>query len=302
MLHHILVGIDGSPLAETILSYVTALAKNTGADITLIHVVHLSEEVRSNEAYRLLQPSVAQAKANAHDYLHRLAQRLNDAGITAHSRVLVGVAATEIVHCAEQEGMDLIALATHGRSGLQRWFYGSVAEKVLHTTRTPLLLIRPTEDRITVPQALSQIVVPLDGSPLAEAALPMAETISTSCHIPLVLLRVVEIETIAFSDPAGMVGANYQALLDGLQQDADSYVAQLAQSMQKKGVTVQTATPIGLPADKIAEYTQTHSGSLVVMATHGRSGLAEVVLGSVARRVVLHGDTPTLIVRSIVRS
>lgn len=302
MLHHILVGVDGSPLAETILSYVTVLAKNTGADVTLIHVVHTSEEMKSNEAYRFLQPSLEQAKTNAHDYLRRLVQQLNDAGVTTHSRVLVGVAATEIVHCAEQEGMDLIALATHGRSGLQRWFYGSVAEKVLHTTRTPLLLIRPTEEPATVPRTLSQIVVPLDGSPLAEVALPMAEAISARCQVPLVLLRVVEIEALAFADPTGMVGANYQALLDGLQQDADSYVDQLAGAIRGKGVTVQTATPMGLPAAKIVEYAHAHPGSLVVMATHGRSGLAEVALGSVARRVVLHGDTPTLIVRSIVQS
>jgi nucleotide-binding universal stress UspA family protein len=301
MLHHILVGVDGSPLAETILSYVTALAKNTGADVTLIHVVHVSEEMRKNEAYRFLQPSLEQAKTNAHDYLHRLARQLSDAGVKTHNRVLVGAAAAEIVHCAEQEGMDLIALATHGRSGLQRWFYGSVAEKVLHTTRTPLLLIRPAEELATAPRTLSQIIVPLDGSPLAEVALPLAETISARCHVPLVLLRVVEIETIAFSDPTGMVGANYQALLDGLQQDADSYVAQLASSIRSKGVTVQTATPIGLPAEKIVEYTHAHPSSLVVMATHGRTGLAEVVLGSVARRVVLHGDTPTLIVHPSTR-
>jgi nucleotide-binding universal stress UspA family protein len=130
----------------------------------------------------------------------------------------------------------------------------------------------------------------------------MAEAIGARCQIPLVLLRVVEIEAISFADPTGMVGVNYQALLDGLQQDADSYVSQIAESVRSKGVTVQTATPMGLPADKIVEYAHAHPGSLVVMATHGRSGLAEVVLGSVARRVVLHGDTPTLMVRSIIQS
>lgn len=300
MLQHILVGLDGSPLAETILAYVSTLAKGVSADVTLLHVVHLSEDMRRDEPYRLLQPMIQQAETQAHDYLHRVAQRLTDAGIKTQSHVAMGEAAAEIVRYAQQDGMDLIALATHGRSGLQRWFYGSVAEKVLHTTYTPLLLIRPTDGQVAAPPELTQIVVPLDGSPLAEAALPLAEALAASAKVPLVLLQVVEVLSLDFGDPTGMGYASYPQILDSLQEAAEDYLNQLAVTMRGKDFSVQTVAPVGLPADKIVRYAHEHPGCLVVMTTHGRTGFAGFVLGSVVRRVVLHGNTPTLVVRPTV--
>jgi nucleotide-binding universal stress UspA family protein len=296
MLQHILVGLDGSPLAESILAYVNALAKGIGADVSLLHVVHVSVDMPRDAPSRL-QPMIQQAETHAHDYLRRVVQQLTNAGITVRSGVTVGDAAVEIVRYAEQEEMDLIALATHGRSGLQRWLYGSVAEKVLHTTHTPLLLVRPTEEPTAAPPALTHVVVPLDGSPLAESAVPVAEALATRCGVPLVLLRVVELVSLSFVDPAGMAGVNYQALLDSMQEAADAYVSQLMRTLRGKGLQVQTVTPMGLPANNIVSFTHEHPGSLVVMATHGRTGLASVALGSVARRVVQHGNTPTLLIR-----
>jgi nucleotide-binding universal stress UspA family protein len=190
------------------------------------------------------------------------------------------------------------SLATHGRSGLQRWFYGSVAEKVLHSTPLPLLLIRPIEDHPAVPSDLTQIVVPLDGSPLAETALSVAEALVTRTNVPLILLRVVEILSLDFGDPFGTSSASYPEILDRLQEAAASYVNEHAAVLHAKGYRVQTETPVGLPANKIVRYAHEHPGSLVVMATHGRTGLANMMLGSVARRVVQHGNTPTLIVPS----
>jgi len=297
MFERILVGLDGSPLAESILTYVGSLAKGLDAQVTLLHIVPMSPGLRSSDSYRFFGPLIQQEETQAYGYLRRVMQRLSEAEIKVQSQVLIGDAAAEIVRAAQHETMDLIALATHGRSGLRRWVYGSVAEKVLHTTRTPLLLVRPSEEHAQPPSQVTRVVVPLDGSPLAETVLPIAEALATRCKIPLVLLRVVEIVAFTFVDPMGMTGVNYQALLDSFQETADSYVNELASKVREKGTTVETATPMGLPAEKIVEYSHEYPGSLVVMATHGRSGVAEVVMGSVARRVVQHGDTPTLVVR-----
>jgi nucleotide-binding universal stress UspA family protein len=300
MLQHILVGLDGSPLAETILAYVSILSKALGAEVTLLHVVHLSEDMQRDEPYRLLQPAIQQAEAQAQDYLSRVAQRFTDSGIKVQNRVTIGDAATEVVRAAPQEGRDLIALATHGRSGLQRWFYGSVAEKVLHTTNTPVLLIRPTDEQAAASQELTQIIVPLDGSPLAEAALPLAETLATRANVPLILLRVVEVLSLDFGDPTGLSSGSYPQILESLQKATEDYLNQLAASLRGKGLSIQTEAPLGLPTDKIVGYAHEHPGSLVVMTTHGRTGFTGFVLGSVARRVVQHGNTPTLVVRSLV--
>jgi nucleotide-binding universal stress UspA family protein len=94
-----------------------------------------------------------------------------------------------------------------------------------------------------------------------------------------------------------MAGGNYQAILDGLEQAAQDYLNQVAAPLRRNDLAVEIATPMGGPAEKIVRYTHEHPGSMVVMATHGRTGMTEVVLGSVARRVVLQGNTPTLVVR-----
>ena len=301
MVQHILVGLDGSPLAETILAYVSIVAKGVCADVTLLHVIHVPDEVQEGERYQAVQPLIQQLTTQAEDYLRGVAQQLTDAGLTAKGQVTTGDTAAAIVRYARQGGIDLIALATHGRSGLQRWFYGSVAEKVLHTTQTPLLLIRPTEEQAAPAPGLTQIVVPVDGSPAAEAALPLAEALAASCKVPVTLLQVVETVSLSFADPAGMGGsASYPQILEGLQEAAESYVSQLAAAVRGTGCSVHTETPLGTPAEKIVEYVHDHPGSLVVMTTHGRTGLADMVLGSVARRVVQHGNTPTLVVRPAV--
>lgn len=303
MLQHILVGLDGSSVAESILSYVSALAKALAARVTLLHVIPGVPEWHGSDFYRFFSPLIKQEETEAYGYLRRVTDRLVTAGVTVRSRVVVGEAATEILKTGQQESVDLIALATHGRSGLRRWVYGSVAEKVLHTTHIPLLLIRPTEEQEAPSSGLTHVVLPLDGSPVAEMALPLAEEVARRCGVPLVLLRVVEVLPLTFVDPMSMAGGNYQALLDGLEMAAQEYVERVAATVQGKDFPVQRVTAMGGPAEKIVRYSHEHPGSLVVMATHGRTGVKEVVLGSVARQIVSRGNTPTLVVKpSIVAS
>jgi nucleotide-binding universal stress UspA family protein len=102
MLQHILVGLDGSPLAETILAYVSILAKALGAEVTLLHAVHLSEDMQRDEPSRLLQPAIQHAETQAQDYLSRVAQRLSSSGLKVRSQVTVGDAVTAIVRTAQQ--------------------------------------------------------------------------------------------------------------------------------------------------------------------------------------------------------
>jgi nucleotide-binding universal stress UspA family protein len=265
--------------------------------VTLLHVIPGVADWHDSDFYRFFSPLIKQEETEAYGYLQRVTDRLVASGLTVQSRVVVGDAAAEILTTGRQASVDLIALATHGRSGLRRWVYGSVAEKVLHITHTPLLLIRPTEEQPAPPSGLTHVVIALDGSPVAETALPLAEALARRCSVPLVLFRVVEILPLTFVDPMSMAGGNYQAILDGLEQAAQDYLNQVAAPLRRNDLAVEITTPMGGPAEKIVRYTHEHPGSLVVMATHGRTGMTEVVLGSVARRVVLQGNTPTLVVR-----
>lgn len=296
MAENILVGLDGSPLAESVLPYITSVAQALGAGITLMTVTHLPEEVVDAKRRADLEQLLEKAELITSDYLKKIEKRFEGTGVPVSSVVGVGDAANEIARYGCEHDVSLVALATHGRSGIQRWVYGSVAEEVLHRSCAPVLLIRPGDDAVPVATSVSQIVAPLDGSPLAEAALPQAVQLARAYNVPLVLLRAVE-PVYVFGEPAGGIAVGFYDILDTLKQDAESYLRVKADELRSQGVPVTTAVPVGVPAAQIAQHAQVHPGTLLVMATHGRTGLLSAVLGSVARRVVQQAGAPVLLIR-----
>ena len=141
----ILVPLDGSELAEKVLPHVTALAKAFGAEPTLVSVVEFSLGVAGAKLEAIpavAAESKAALKAEAMLYLQKTQQTLKVAGVNAAVAVLDGDVASEIITFAEQKGFDLIAMATHGRSGIGRFIMGSIAEKVVRSAIKPVLLIR----------------------------------------------------------------------------------------------------------------------------------------------------------------
>jgi len=294
----ILVGLDGSALAETVLGTVRELARRVGADVLLAHVTHVPASFRA-EADLSLDEVVARERRDAESYLRRLARELGEAGVTVRTVVAAGDPATEIVRMADGEGVDLVALATHGRSGMQRWLHGSVADAVLHATTRPLLLFRPTlEATRAAAYAVQRVIVPLDGSPLAEEALPLARELARALEVPLELLRVVELLDLAFAaDPYGGFYLDYPRVVQALEEGATTYLAAAAERERRHGLTVETTMVTGAAADAIAHHVKARSGGLLVLGTHGRSGWRAAVIGSVARRVTLLAETPVLLVR-----
>jgi nucleotide-binding universal stress UspA family protein len=298
MLRRILVGLDGSPLAETIVDPVRALARRLGAEIVLLHVTHVPEMVRAAGPGPTVDEIVSQERERAGTYLQGVARKIAPGGKAVETAVRAGEAAAEIVRYAEQERIDLIALATHGRSGMQRWVHGSVADAVLHTTTTPLLLFRPVAAGVVSSRELHRLVVPLDGSPLAETALPLAEELARALAVPIVLLRVVELIGPAFgAEPFGSPYFDYERILDVLREAAEQYLANLAADLRGRGLTVETRAVVGIPVQTITAYAGEQAGNVIVMSTHGRSGWRALVLGSVARRVVLSASGPVLVMR-----
>ena len=145
MYKKILVPLDGSELAEKVLPHVTALAKGFGAEPTLVSVVEISLGVAGAKLEAIpavAAESKAALKAEAMFYLQKIQQGLKGAGVEAAVAVLEGDVASEIITYAEQKGYDLIAMATHGRSGIGRFIMGSIAEKVVRGAIKPVLLIR----------------------------------------------------------------------------------------------------------------------------------------------------------------
>jgi len=290
----ILVGLDGSAPAEAILPTVRALARRLGDEIVLLHVVHVPIAVPTAGGLTV-DEIVAHEAARAGTYLRRIAGDLEEDGLSVRTTVAVGESVPEIVRAAEREHVDFMALATHGRSGVQHWLYGSVADGVLHAARYPLLLLRP--GATSAPKEFERIVVALDGSSLAEQALVVARDLARRLAIPLVLLRVVDPLPPAFAnDP--FAGGAYGQLLASLEADAAAYLEATAARERATGQRVEVSCQTGAPAEIIARHGDAHPHDLLVLGTHGRTGWRAAVLGSVARRVVLLASGPLLVIRA----
>jgi nucleotide-binding universal stress UspA family protein len=190
----LLVPLDGSALAETALPYAEALARSLDGSLHLLAVVErepggpfsLAPEIRDQLVHGML--------AESDTYLATMAQQSRSRGVAVHwetVETIAGHAAEEILAAAGRMDADMIVMATHGRGGLQRLFLGSVADKVMRTGSQPTLLISPRDDAsVQHTIALRRIAVPLDGSPLAEAALAPATRLAAMAEARLVLLRV----------------------------------------------------------------------------------------------------------------
>jgi nucleotide-binding universal stress UspA family protein len=284
MKHRILVGLDGSPMAETVLPFAALLARRLPAEMVLVHVTPMPDV-----GVRAALDEIADAdRRRAEAYLRERAAEL--AGIETSILVVLGDPASELVRTARLEEASLIALATHGRSGLGRWTHGSVADRVLHGTTTPLLLVRPDEAWTPAPREIRQVLVALDGSRTAEAALPLARSIARVFEAPITLLRAAE--PMFYDFELGDAGQ----ILDAVEEGARRYLDGVAARERRHGVSVHPVVRVGFAAETLAQWVAEHPGTLLVLTTHARAGLGVALLGSVARRVTQIVRAPLVVV------
>ena len=292
MMKTILVPLDGSALAEHALAPAESIARATRSRIILVRVAHDGALAGiQNDANRLA------VMHEAERYLTTVAERLWAAGLSAEISVPYGDAADEIIGAASHYEVDLIVMATHGRGVLGRAIYGSTAEALVQRSSVPLLLVRAWSDTpSTLPfSGHPQIVVPLDGSDLAEEALPVAVSLSMALGGALILLHAVS----PFEDAA----LSEAMMLDFPQREAErmaqaqAYLCTLVARSATGGCEVHCDVRYGVPAQAIQEAVRDHRAALVVMATHGRSALGRLVVGSVAQSVMQHTPVPVALVR-----
>jgi nucleotide-binding universal stress UspA family protein len=298
-LQTLLVPLDGSRTAEAALPFATTIGRATGASLALLAVVEEAPIRTLVEHGRMETLAGAEQKAMspADDYLAVCAAALTDQGLRATTRVIAGDPAEAILAVADELEAGCIVMATHGRGGLQRWIVGSVADKVMRTSARPVLLVRPpAEDGHAGLVPIRRIVVPLDGSAPAEAALPPAAELARALGATIVLVRVEQPAQAAMTmyDPIG-----YIPDLSGLdEQIADEALKYLQQMQSKIPAEVPSDVMLlrGAPATTLLEVLSNDPADLVIMTTHGRGGLRRLVLGSTADRLVRAG-VPVLLIR-----
>ena len=196
----ILVPLDGSAIAEQILPAVRMLAPIMGAKVNLLHVVPEMDRFQLETQDDFREPFATEREQrmsswdtlrhNAERYLEPQAAALRAAGIGTTFEVRLGAPAEIIVDVSERGPVDLVAIATHGYSGIKRWALGSVTDKLVHAVHMPVLVVRGSAEPPVTEHALKRILVPLDGSALARQALPFAAELARATQAELILLTI----------------------------------------------------------------------------------------------------------------
>ncbi|HEY1296813.1 MAG TPA: universal stress protein [Chloroflexota bacterium] len=286
MLKTIVVPLDGSPLAERALSLATALSIPTAAHLVLVRV--FAHDPPSVEATPL------------GTYLDKTAADLRDRGFDVDTVELIGdPVAKAIGHAAEQQQADLIVMTTHGRTGPARWLLGSVAEALVKCSPVPVLLHRAWDPgrRSILLGDQPGLLVTVDGSRFAEAALPATLSLADDLGAKVLLVRVdprsPDVLQAEEDAAASMSGQAYQPLVA-----TREYLNELADRLRAEwpSIAINTRVECGDPATAIVAAAEDVQAALVVMATHARTGVQRMTLGSVADRVLQHGRAPIVLV------
>jgi nucleotide-binding universal stress UspA family protein len=296
MFKHLLVPLDGSRLAEAALPAAAFLSKTLDAWVTLVHVIERGAPQAIHGEQHLSDPAEASA------YLDEVAARAFPAGTRVEQHVHtneVEDVARSIVEHANELGPDLIVMCTHGQGGLRTWLLGSMAQQVIALGATPVLLIQPDGAGATPAFACRRLLAPLDGNTEHEQGLVVATALARACAADINLLMVVPTLGTLPGEPgtaARLLPRATSAWLDMSEENAGAHLHQDAIDLQASGLGATAEVCRGDPAEAIARTAQRMQSDLIVMGTHGKSGMDAFWSGSVAAQVSSRSRVPLLLV------
>jgi nucleotide-binding universal stress UspA family protein len=304
---HILVPLDGSELAEKAIQPALRVANSmaereggkTGDGVRLV-LLRVVSPVMLVAADPLLYDEMTRLNIDeAQAYLNTVLIALPAGDAQIETRVLSGPPADSIVLFAEDNQVDLIIMSSHGRTGSSRWVYGSVAEKVLHHAPCATVIIR---SHVSIEMFQNRkILVPLDGSPLAERALEPALSLAKAVDSDVILLRVVtgrDVVPEALTPTGDNLDPEANELTASERDEAEAYLQSIFRDRPNQHLFFDVQTTTGDIAEAIVAYVEKHHVDLIVMSSHGRSGLGRWLHGSVAEKVLRGADCATMIIRS----
>lgn len=305
MYRKMLVPLDVSELSAVSFPYARELAARLDLEIILLHVQSPGEQGEIPRLQDDIRHRAEIVKRQAEEVRERIGIKPGGKAIQVRGEVATGSPAEEIIRSATENNVDLILMATHGRSGIKRLVLGSVAEKVLRTSNVPVWLVRPgaPEEVVNYQWPGKTILVPLDGSELAEAVLPHVEVLAKQRgteQVEVILLRVYgRALPPPVSEYTAVVPAEYMQMeTDRRKQIAGRYLAEIENQLRDKGLMVRSVVLEGRPAEQIIDYANAYPGNLIVMSTHARSGLRRAARGSVAADILQKANSPVVLVRT----
>lgn len=278
MIGVVIVPLDGSDLAEQVLPHAKQIADRLRIPLHLIRVIP--------------QDASAEVRDEAYAYLSETGRRLDH---PVHLSVRLGNIAEQIIALADEVSNPVIAMTTHGRGGLGRLLYGSVADQVVRESNAPVLLIRSGAEPATSDYFRS-IMVPLDGSAHAESALPHAVELARAFDADLRLVKAVETPLVAGGPLSAfaLTGAYRRA-----SREAEDYLRALVERLTSKRVRVHSRLLTGFAESEVLAFEDETEVDLVVMATRGRTGMERLTLRDLAGHLLRRGTAPVLMVRTV---
>ena len=295
MFKRLIIPLDGSRLSEAVLPTAIYLAQKLQASLTLVHVIERNAPKQVHGEPHLSQPAEAEA------YIAEARRRLIPGDIPVemhvHTVAIADVAQSIVDHAREFES-DLVMMCTHGRSGLRKLLFGSIAQQVV-ALKVPVLLVRPGENGSAPIPTGKPFLVPLDGTQIREAALPVAAALAQACGAHLKLLVVVPtFETLSGVETPSriLLPATTQEMLALAYEDAGKYVAAWITRFGAEGIAVSAEVRRGDETETIAGEAHRLDVDLIVMGTAARVGMDAFWSGSVAPKVSDRTHLPLLLI------
>ncbi|MBX0297817.1 universal stress protein [Haloarcula nitratireducens] len=282
MYDRILIPTDGSDVAEAAAEAAIAFAGRFEADLHIIHVLEVGELPPGFE-----DEGADEFASRGKEAVSRVAEMATNADVDVTTAILENGASIHraILTYASDHGVDCIVMGTYGRTGLDRFVLGSVAEQTLREAPVPVMTVH--EDTVVDPD-FSAVLVPTDGSACAQAAADHAIELALATDAALHIVHVVDLGVVWDEVNAGVV-------LDALEEAGKQALQTIIDQADESGVaTSESSVLSGAPHSAIVEYADERDVDCVVMGSHGRTGIDRYLLGSVTERVVRLTDVPVL--------
>ena len=287
-----LIPLDGTQLSESAFGLLPLLNALGFERVRLVSIWQgawdADEALPGHEAGEMREIS-EKGRSFLGSYLSERAESVRNRGFQVETEVRVGRAADALLEAASQDEIDLVLIATHGRTGIARFRMGSVADKVIKDARCPTLVIGPNVNVDIEHYALRRILVPLDGSSLSETALPVARHIAGLTRASIDVVRAVSITATAYDPTMGVYPVD---LLSAMEDAAMTYLERIAASLSDFDASATLLR--GSAGERILAHLQERPAELVIMASHGRTGVLRAAMGSVTERL-LQGPAPVLV-------
>lgn len=284
-----LIPLDGTKLSESAYAMLP-LVRQLGIDrIRLVSVWESADDEDDSGKKKELSEAAQKGKAYLEAYLEQQAEEVKAKGFEVETVVQIGRPADEILESTHD--VDMIVIATHGRTGIARWWLGSVADEVIKESACPTLVIGPNVETDLEHYEVNRILLPLDGSQNAEQAIPLAAFIADKTGAELAIVRAMSLTAVSYDPGMSVYSAD---LITAMEDSVKAYLQGVAERLGSR--KVETTMLMGSAGESILDYLKEKPANLVVSTTHGRTGIKRAALGSTTGRL-LHGPAPVLIFR-----